>query len=111
VQYFFPLVSGTCNFKACADVSCLPKIFSTSDEAFAVTVVENFYERWKVEGKMKAKGQDTNGVRMLTPKWTESVGAVGMQNKGGWSNKGLKQFNENMTDIVRVVKQGTQAIQ
>jgi hypothetical protein len=65
-----------------------------------VTVVENFYERWKVEGKMKAEGKETDGVRMPTPKWTESMGSVGMRNKGGWSNEGLKQFNENTTDIV-----------
>jgi hypothetical protein len=49
---------------------------------------------------MKAEGKETDGVRMPTPKWTESVGAVGMRNKGGWSNEGLKRFNENMTDIV-----------
>jgi hypothetical protein len=85
--YFFPSISGTCNFKACA-------------EAFAVTVVENFYERWKVEGKMKAEGKETDGIRMLTPKWTESMGKVGMQNKGRWSNVGLKRFHENTTDIV-----------
>jgi hypothetical protein len=88
--YFFPLVLGTCNFKACADLSHLSKFFSTSNEAFAVTVVENFYEHWKVEGKMKAEGKETDGVRMPTLKWMESVGAVGMQNKGGWSNEGLK---------------------
>jgi hypothetical protein len=98
--YFFPSVSGTCSFKACADVSRLSKFFSTSDEAFAVTVVENFYERWKVEGKMKAEGKETDGIRMPTPKWTESMGSVGVRNKGGWSNEGLKQFNENTTDIV-----------
>jgi hypothetical protein len=98
--YFFPSVSGTCNFKACADVSRLSKFFSTSDEAFAVTVVENFYEHWKVEGKMKAEGKETDGIKLPTPKWTESVGAVGMQNKCGWSNEGLKQFNENTMDIV-----------
>jgi hypothetical protein len=43
-MYFFPSVSGTCNFKACADISCLSKIFSMSNEAFAVTDLENFYE-------------------------------------------------------------------
>jgi hypothetical protein len=53
-------------------------VFSTSNEAFAVTVVENFYEHWKVKDKMKAKGKETDGVRMPTPKWTESMGAVGM---------------------------------
>jgi hypothetical protein len=65
-----------------------------------VTVVENFYERWKIEGKMKAEGKETLGIKLPTPKWTESVGAVGMRNKGGWSNEGLKRFNDNTTDIV-----------
>jgi hypothetical protein len=61
---------------------------------------KNFYERWKVEGKMKAEGKETDGIKLPTPKWTESMGSVGVRNKGGWLNEGLKRFNENTTDIV-----------
>lgn len=52
-------------------VSCgkesLVKVFTTSDKAFVVMVVDIFYERWKKEGELKAKGQDTNGENLPPP--------------------------------------------
>jgi hypothetical protein len=97
--YFFPAVVVTWHFKGKAPLLCLSKFITVSDEAFAVTVVENFYERWKMEGEMFAKGQDIDGKLLPRAKWTDAMGALGKRNKGGWSKEGIVQFNCHSTDV------------
>jgi hypothetical protein len=97
--YFFPSVIGTWKFKSCAIKARLSKFFTVSDEAFAVTVLENFYDRWTEEGKAKAEGKEVDWMDLPPAKWTDSMCAAGKRKQGGWSNEGLERFNEHTTNI------------
>lgn len=97
--YFFPSVVGSWHFKSMATKYRLSDYFSVSDEAFAVTVIENFYDRWKKEGSYKAENEDYDVDDLPSAKWTDTVGSVGKKSRGGWSNEGLERFNTYMTNI------------
>jgi hypothetical protein len=49
--HFFPTVTGTYNLKKNASTTHLSNFVTVSDEAFALTVLENFYDRWIDEEK------------------------------------------------------------
>jgi hypothetical protein len=49
--HFFLTVTGTYNFKRNASTTRLSNFVTVSDEAFALTVLENFYDHWIDEGK------------------------------------------------------------
>jgi hypothetical protein len=98
--YFFPAVVGTHYFKKNATQARLSKFVTVSDEAFALTVIENFYDRWTVEAAHKAKGEACNPDSLPVAKWTDANGAVGKNgNKCGWSNDGIRQFNVHTTNV------------
>jgi hypothetical protein len=98
--YFFPAVVGTHYFKKNATQARLSKFVTVSDEAFALTVIENFYDRWTVEATHKAKGEACNPDSLPVAKWTDANGAVGKNgNKCGWSNDGIRQYNVHNTNV------------
>lgn len=95
--YFFPCVVGSYTFKKCAATIRLSHFLTTSDEAFAVLVLENFYERWKKEFELTLEGKKVaEGNKLPAAKWTEVNNSGG---KGGWSNEGLLRFNTHMTNM------------
>lgn len=98
--YFFPAVVGTWHFKKNVCKLLLSEILTVSDEAFVLTVVENYYDHWIAEGKLRAEGRDIKDLPK--PKWTDS-GTGGTGNVGttcsSWKEEGLKKLNQNMVDI------------
>jgi hypothetical protein len=104
--YFFPAVVGTWAFKRNAAKIRLSCFVTVSDKAFALTVLENFYDRWSVEGKMKVDGEKINTDNLPVAKWTDANGAVGKNNKCGWSNDGIIQFNVHKTAVEMHQKMG-----
>jgi hypothetical protein len=97
--YFFPAVVGTWTFKRNAAKNRLSNFVTVSDEAFALTVLENFYDCWSVEGKKKVGGEKINTDNLPVAKWTDANGAMGKNNKCGWSNDGILQFNVHKTAV------------
>jgi hypothetical protein len=94
---FFPAVVGTWHFKRNSTKTLLSDFLTVSDEAFAVTVVENFFDRWRAEGKLLAEGKELTDIDDLPhPKWTDLMGVVGKQAKGGWVKEGLEQFQSKL---------------
>jgi hypothetical protein len=98
--YFFPSVVGSWHFKGNASKKTLSNFLTVSNEAFALTVIKNFFERWKAEGMLAAEGKTTEGKDIPMAKWTDStVGVIGKKTKGGWTNKGMARFNANMKTV------------
>jgi hypothetical protein len=81
------------------DPSAVVKVLHVSDEAFAVTVLENFFDCWTAEGKAKAEGKEVDWTDLPPAKWTDSMCAAGKRKQGGWSNAGLERFNEHTANI------------
>jgi hypothetical protein len=79
--YFFPAVVGTHYFKKNATQARLSKFVTVSNEAFALTVIKNFYDRWTIEATNKAKGESCNPDSLPVAKWTDANGAVGKSGK------------------------------
>jgi hypothetical protein len=52
-----------------------------------------------VEGKKKVGGEKINTDDLPVAKWTDANGAVGKNNKCGWSNDGIIQFNVHKTAV------------
>jgi hypothetical protein len=106
--YFFPAVVGTWAFKRNAAKIRLSNFVTVSDEAFALTVLENFYERWSVEGKKKVDGENIDTDKLPVAKWTDANGAVGKNNKCGWSNDGINvhktavEMHRKMDESIRL---------
>jgi hypothetical protein len=90
--HFFPAVAGTHNFRRNAAKTCLSNFVMVSDEAFALTVLENFYERWIEEGKSKVDGKPLDADNLPSAKWTQGTSQL---NKCGWSSDGIQKFNAN----------------
>lgn len=70
--YFFPAVIGTCSFKKKLKKCRLSAILSVSDEAFVLTVIENYYDRWKEEAVLKAENKEIIVKNLSKPKWTDT---------------------------------------
>jgi hypothetical protein len=75
---------------------CLSNFVTVSDEAFALTVLENFYERWIEEGKSKVDGKPLDADKLPSAKWTQGNSR---SNKRGWSSDGIQKFNANKTAV------------
>lgn len=71
-----------------------------SDEAFVLTVIENYFERWKKEGLLRATGKEIVVKQLPKPKWTD-VGSCGSTGNtcSSWSDEGLRKLNQYMVDI------------
>jgi len=94
--HFFPAVAGTHNFRRNAAKTRLSNFVTVSDEAFALTVLENFYERWIEEGKSKVDGKQLDADKLPSAKWTQGNS---QSNKCGWSGEGIRKFNANKTAV------------
>jgi hypothetical protein len=72
VHAFFLAVLGPWNFKRKAAKTHLLNFLTVSDEAFALTVLENFYyDRWIEEGKKKDEGESIAADKLPFAKWTQ----------------------------------------
>ena len=92
-EYFVSSVIGKSRFKQnCCD-NLLSQYATISDEAFAILIFENNFDAWIDMGMRK----DTSGT-VVPRKYTnggKSKGEVASsQHNKGWSNEGLKRFNE-----------------
>jgi hypothetical protein len=93
--------------------ACGVSVVSKSDEAFALLLIDNYMEKWKgkAEAEAQAAGTDTDhgtdnnngmteaGNGATKTKTTRMAGrytakANGQCRYGGWSDKGIEQFNK-----------------
>lgn len=81
--------------------------FRITDEAFALLMVENYYERWvklaeefKKTGKKETSGAKRKRLREIPGKYTScSNGNV----HGGWDDRGISRYNE-LCEVVKVYR-------
>lgn len=85
----------------------ISKIFTVTDEAYALLMVENYFERWVDIAKSKksnAEGEDSqeSGIersskRKVGAKYTKSANG---NIHAGWEEEGIKRFN----DIANIIQ-------
>ena len=108
IEYFVSAVIGKLRYKQnCCD-ALLSQYASVSDEAFAILIFENNLDAWVDMGLRK----DTSGTQ-VPRKYTNggnSKGELGSsQHNKGWSEQGLKRFNE-LFDQVKMNRLTSEAI-
>ena len=108
VEYFVSAVIGKLRYKQnCCD-NLMSHYASISDEAFAILIFENNLDAWVDMGLRK----DTSGTQ-VPRKYTNggnSKGELGSsQHNKGWSEQGLKRFNE-LFDKVKMNRSTPEAI-
>jgi hypothetical protein len=77
------------------------KMVTTSDEAFALLLIDNYLEKWKTGAELVDKDNPTeadDGQNMTTKKTKRQAGKYTEKKKGtckygGWSDDGIRQFN------------------
>ena len=74
---------------------CISKIFSESDEAFALLIMCNEFHRWKEDADALENGEKQNNKRSRKTFVDPKSGS-----KVGWSKDGLELFN-NLLRLVR----------
>jgi hypothetical protein len=107
------------------------KLVTKSDEAFALLVYKNYIGKWKKQGNIKddedeqhEEDDDEDGQHEEDKETAQSVTRKNKSNKavrgkytihnngttkyGGWSGKGMAQFNE-LYELVRVDRKCPQA--
>lgn len=87
-EYFLPGVVGRKKYKNVVAFKIVSKIATISDEAFAILLLENSWNKWEDELAKRTKDPSK-----LTPtKWTSSK----TQGKRycGWHKEGILRFNE-----------------
>jgi hypothetical protein len=85
----------------------LSKFFTVSDEAFAVTVLENYYNRWMAEGEAKAEGMAVDLTDLPPAKWTDSMCTAGKKNREVGQMKALRASMYIQLTLKRFEKQKT----
>jgi len=70
----------------------LSEIFSPTDEAFALLIIENELERWNAHQKKGEKENEKDkNVKQIKKKFVD--GASGKKGTGAWSKAGMRQFS------------------
>lgn len=99
-RYFMEPVIGSIKWKRSKARLSLRKFATPSDEAFAMLVYENNYDKWYNEYDEADKNNRTERAR-----WTDSGNKLktGYSNKKfcGWSREGLEQMNHNYKTTVK----------
>ena len=108
VEYFVSAVIGKTHYKQNSCDKLLSQYATVSDEAFALLTFENNFDAWVDMGMRK----DISGSQ-VPRKYTnggKSNGEVGSsQHNKGWSEEGLKRFNE-LFDAVKKNRATPEAI-
>ena len=99
VQHFLSVVVGKRTYAKKCHVERISTFVTPSDEALAILLYENSYDRWIDMAKKRNTKKST-----ILPKYTnggESTGVTGSSKKyGGWSLDGIERFNE-LYDLVK----------
>ncbi len=92
-EFFLPPVVGRKKFKMNADLKEISNFVTVSDEAFAVLLLENSWEKWADE--LVKRTNDPEKVK--PPLFTKTPDSG--KKFSGWSAQGIKYFND-LYDII-----------
>ena len=90
--------------KHCAKMT-IRDMATISDEAFALLLLENYWESWSTKNVEEYKtevafDESTNQKKKRKATWGKyTSGAWGSKRFGGWSKDGLQRFNQLYTEV------------
>ncbi len=94
-EFFLPGVVGKKKFKNRVEFEHVSKIATVTDEAFAILLLENSWEKWGDELEKNTK----DPTKLIPTKWTST------KNTGkrycGWKTDGMEHFNKLHKMVVK----------
>jgi hypothetical protein len=88
LKVMVPCVIGRTMWKKSAHLKKVSELSGWIDEAFALIVLENYWEKWWAIAKM-----DVNALRTIRAKWTEEGKGTNASKHSGWTKVGLDVFS------------------